>query len=250
MSSSPRLLSVLIPLALAGCASQEAVEPAAYQQDRLDRLEQMVRSAADPGRYAALERAAQDDRAAIARLDQEQRALVDRLARNGQRYDALAGQGGADRAVTAERLDRIEQRLDALSASVREALALASQEYLRLNGKEAFTVALTEDRAMYPINSPELARGDLAQLDELMARLAGLGQEYHLEIQGHADNIGPEDYNYELGKARAEVVKRHLHDRKGVPLSQMSVISFGSSRPQDAASLHNRRILIRVLVPK
>lgn len=250
MSASPRLLSVLIPLALAGCATQEAAAPAAYPQDRLDRLEQMVLRAGDPGRQAALEReiaalreavgrldarsaaaeaaregAAQDARAALARLEQEQRALADRLVRD-------------------------EQRLDALDTSVREALALASQEYLRLNGKEAFTVTLIEDRAMYPINSPELARGDLARLDELMGRLAGLGQAFHLEIQGHTDNIGPEDYNYELGKARAEVVKRYLHEHKGLPLSQMSVISFGTSRPIAPASMGNRRILIRVLVPK
>lgn len=261
MSLSLRLSSVLIPLALGGCATQETVAPANIPQDRLDRLEQMVLGANDPGRYAALEREIAVLRETLARLDARSAAAEaarERAAEDGRtalarieqdQHTALARIEQEQRAI-AERLARDEQRLDTLDDSMRKALALASQEYLRLNGKEAFTVALREDRAMYPINSPELASGDLARLDELMTTLAGLGQAFHLEIQGHTDNFGSEDYNYALGKARAEVVKRYLHERKGVPLSQMSVISFGSSRPADTAAGGNRHILVRVLVPK
>ncbi|TCJ13841.1 hypothetical protein EZJ19_09910 [Parasulfuritortus cantonensis] len=188
-----------------------------------------------------------------------------RLTELSARLDNATAQSAAGRSGLAARLDQLEaargasgeqnqrlagleRRVDELAGAVRDAEAQARQEQIRLNGKEAFTVVLTEDRTLYPINSPELGRQDVGKLDDLVARLGQLGQDYHLEIQGHTDNIGTEDYNYELGKARADVVKRYLHERKAIPLSQMSVISFGAATPVDAH--RNRRILIRVLVLK
>jgi outer membrane protein OmpA-like peptidoglycan-associated protein len=285
MTFPPRLLAVLIPLALSGCATQEALtEQSQSAQTRLERLEQAVKAMDEVGeaRYRALEREinglkeavralegrserteASLDRLALADRESagqaaaDLRGLAERVTRNESQLGELAsaGRGAAsqseqDQARQAERLGQVERRLDGLSAAVNEALTLARQEQIRLNGKEAFTVLLTEDKTLYPINSPELGSQDAGKLDGLKARLAELGQDYHLEIQGHTDNLGTEDYNYELGKARADVVKRHLHERKAIPLSQMSVISYGAANPLDRASNRNRRILIRVLVLK
>jgi len=172
-----------------------------------------------------------------------QQKLAERVALAEQRLD------GQDTSLSA-RLAAAERRLDALTASVREALALATQENIRIHGKEAFSVQLTEDKTLYPLNSPELGSQDIAKLDDLIARLASLNQEYHLDIQGHTDNIGTEDYNYELGKARADVVKRYLSEKKGISLNRISVISYGASSPLDRNSSRNRRIAIRVLVLK
>lgn len=261
---------VLVPLALAGCASQRALTAQSESaQSGLDRVEQSLRRADDTSRtrqdatdreLAAVRVALRGLEDRLARLQAEQ----DRLAQNGRETDARAVAG--ERAL-AERLTRVEarlaelsglpertaqleRRLEGVTASSDEALALARQEQIRTHGKEAFTVLLTEDKTLYPLNSPELGNQDVAKLDDLAARLVGLGQEYHLEIQGHTDNIGTEDYNYALGMARAEVVKRYLHERRGIPLGQMSVISFGAASPVDRDSHRNRRILIRVLVLK
>ncbi|NTV96057.1 MAG: OmpA family protein [Thiobacillus sp.] len=303
MSFRPRLLAVLVPLALAGCASQEALtEQSQSTQARLDRLEQSVRTLSDLGQVrhealnkeiaglkaaiqglnehaartdAGLDKLAQASREAGEQAEAERLKLAERVTQGELRLDELAtavngsaNRSESDQARLAERLGQVEKRLDevatglperlnqtekrldGLAASVDEALVLARQEQIRLNGKEAFTILLTEDKTLYPINSPELGSQDAGKLDGLMARLAELGKEYHLEIQGHTDNIGTEDYNYELGKARADVVKRYLHEKKAIPLSQMSVISFGAASPGDRNSYHNRRILIRVLVPK
>jgi outer membrane protein OmpA-like peptidoglycan-associated protein len=184
------------------------------------------------------------DTKAVAKQSKEETARL--LARANQaeaRVDELASN-------QQYRLAKTEEQLAGLSAAVKEAIALAAQENIRINGKEAFSVLLTDDKTLYPINSPELGAQDIAKLTEMVGRLAGLDQDYHLEIQGHTDNIGTEDYNYELAKARAEVVKRYLHEQKGIRLSQMSVISYGANQPLDRSSNKNRRILIRTLVLK
>lgn len=177
-------------------------------------------------------------------------SLQDRLAALELAIRTTDGASQSRDAALRGEVDSLRSEVSKLSNSVKEALVLANQENIRINGKEAFTVSLTEDKTLYPINSPELGTQDAGKLDELVARLAKLDQDYHLEIQGHTDNIGTDDYNYELGKARADVVKRYLHDKKGILLSRMSVISFGATSPVDRSSNRNRRILIRVLVLK
>jgi outer membrane protein OmpA-like peptidoglycan-associated protein len=155
----------------------------------------------------------------------------------------------ANRALDS-RLNLVEQQLKTLSNLVQEALAASAKEIFLANGKEAFTVMLTEDKVLYPQNDPNLDPRDAAKLDELVDKLVKLDQEYHLDIQGHTANTSTDDNNYSLGKARAEVVKRYLYEKKGISISRMSTISYGANKPLSSAGGSNRRIFIRVLVLK
>ncbi|WP_206199392.1 OmpA family protein [Parasulfuritortus cantonensis] len=160
-----------------------------------------------------------------------------------------ASQPPGQDAALFDRVGALERQVAALSEQMKEALAFARQDNLRVDGREAFVVRLSGDGALYPLNAAEPAGADIERLDDLVRHLADVGPTYHLEVQGHADNIGPDDYNYALAKARAEAVVRYLHERKGIPLSRMSVISYGAGEAgRDAKG--NGRIVIRVLVPK
>jgi outer membrane protein OmpA-like peptidoglycan-associated protein len=169
------------------------------------------------------------------------RSASERQARTEQRLERLD-------AAMPERLARLETRLDDLNRLTRSVIEMAAQNEIRSNGKVAFSTLLTEDKTLYPLNLQALGPKDRAALDDLVKRLKAMGKDYHLEIQGHTDNIGVDDYNYLLGKARAEVVKRYLHDQGGIPLSWMSVISYGATQPLDPRANNNRRILIQTLV--
>lgn len=171
----------------------------------------------------------------------QSKSLTQRQAQAEQRLERL------DSAMP-ERIGRLETRLEDLNRLTRSVIEMAAQNEIRSNGKVAFSTVLTEDKTLYPLNLQTLAPKDRAALDDLVKRLKALGKDYHLEIQGHTDNIGVDDYNYLLGKARAEVVKRYLHDQGGIPLSWMSVISYGATQPLDPKSNTNRRILIQTLV--
>lgn len=177
--------------------------------------------------------------------------LAQRTTQHELRLDELAQQvqGANEMADTLpQRLTQLELRLDELAQQVRGAIEMAAQHDIKRNGKVAFSVVLTEDKTMYPINLQFLGPRDRAQLDDLVKRVKELGKEYHLEIQGHTDNTSVDDYNYLLGKARAEVVKRYLHEQGGIPLGWMSVISYGATQPLDPRSSGNRRIVIQTLV--
>ena len=69
-------------------------------------------------------------------------------------------------------------------------------------------------------------------------------------IEGNCDERGSEEYNFALGERRAGAVRKYLFNL-GVPMSQMTVVSYGETRPaqsgrtEDAYRL-NRRAEFRV----
>jgi outer membrane protein OmpA-like peptidoglycan-associated protein len=74
----------------------------------------------------------------------------------------------------------------------------------------------------------------------------------YIEIQGHTDDMGHEEYNMELGQARAEGVLRHLHVEHGIPLHRMNAFSYGESKPVVDNNIpgnraKNRRVVIVVM---
>jgi peptidoglycan-associated lipoprotein len=71
---------------------------------------------------------------------------------------------------------------------------------------------------------------------------------YHLTIEGHADERGSEEYNLALGDARAKSAKDFLV-QVGIPDAQLSVVSYGKDKPacdehDETCWQKNRRIHI------
>jgi len=49
-------------------------------------------------------------------------------------------------------------------------------------------------------------------------------------IEGHTDERGSDDYNIALGERRSGAVRKYLYNL-GVPMSQMTIVSYGEARP-------------------
>jgi peptidoglycan-associated lipoprotein len=49
-------------------------------------------------------------------------------------------------------------------------------------------------------------------------------------IEGHCDERGSDDYNVALGERRAGAVRKYLYN-SGVPMDQMSIVSYGEAQP-------------------
>lgn len=171
-----------------------------------------------------------------ANLQNELPAMHEQLAKSGGRVDSLSS-----------RLAQLEQRLVQTERTAQEALDLANGDERAFRGRMLFSVTLHDDKTLYPINSPDLGQGDISVLDGLVKRLKPLDKHYHLVIEGHTDDYGSDDNQYELGRARAEVVKRYLNEKEGIPLARMSVVSFGAADPLPGYGHSNRRIVVQVM---
>ena len=55
-------------------------------------------------------------------------------------------------------------------------------------------------------------------------------QDLHVEIQGHSDERGTNNYNIALGERRAHSTKKYLVSQ-GVKSSNVNVISYGEEKP-------------------
>ncbi len=75
--------------------------------------------------------------------------------------------------------------------------------------------------------------------------------EMQIEIAGHTDTTGPEAYNLELSKRRANAVASYL-SRQGIDNTRMNVVFFGETMPMESnATLEgrkrNRRVEFKIL---
>jgi len=72
-----------------------------------------------------------------------------------------------------------------------------------------------------------------------------------VDLEGHTDNIGSDNYNLGLSERRANSVKTYLTGR-GIPAARMNPVGYGETRPidtndTDAGREENRRVELKVL---
>jgi outer membrane protein OmpA-like peptidoglycan-associated protein len=168
-------------------------------------------------------------------------------------------------ATTEKRINEVESQVEATQSKVkthdtklaeldnatRQALERAQAAGKLAEGKFVFSLVLSDDAVKFPVNKHELSDEARKALDTFAERLKSENKNVYLEIQGHTDSTGPDDYNYKLGEARAEAVRRYL-SKSGVALNRMSTISYGKDEPVDSNKTKegrskNRRVVVIVL---
>ena len=94
----------------------------------------------------------------------------------------------------------------------------------------------------------ETTRDILSQNVEIMLR----HPEIAVEIEGHCDEAGSEEYNLALGQRRADSIRKYVV-AEGIPGSRLKTISFGEEMPlvsggTDGGRALNRRAEFKVVV--
>jgi peptidoglycan-associated lipoprotein len=150
-----------------------------------------------------------------------------------------------------ERITKTSETATTASRTAQEALDRAIAAGKLAEGKFLYETVLSDDQVKFAVDRADLSAESKAALDEFAARLKADDRSVYIEIQGHTDNIGSEEYNYRLGERRAESARRYL-SLKGVPLHRMSVISYGETEPVEDNSTRdgrarNRRVVLVVL---
>lgn len=145
-----------------------------------------------------------------------------------------------------------DQQLEGLSSTAKEALDRAIAAGKLAEGKFLFERILSDDLVRFGFDEAGLSDDAKSALDGVAADLISEGGNVYVEVQGHTDSVGTEDYNLALGHKRASAVQRYLNQRHGIPLHRISVISYGETAPvADNSSreerARNRRVALVVL---
>jgi OmpA-OmpF porin, OOP family len=102
----------------------------------------------------------------------------------------------------------------------------------------------------FEFNSANLTVGSRPVLDQVAADLRKY-PKLRVELQGHTDSAGADQYNLQLSDKRANTVRQYLIDQ-GVSDSQLLARGYGETRPiadngTDAGRAQNRRVEMAVI---
>lgn len=166
----------------------------------------------------------------------------------GTRVDEVQGQ--VEEAQT--RLDTHDRQIGETSRTAQEALKRAQDAGKLAEGKFLYETVLTDEKVKFGFDMSELSPQAQAALDQFAEQLKGENKNVYVEIQGHTDSVGSDNYNEELGLLRAEAVRRYLSQAHKFPLHRINIISYGENAPvADNSSREgrsqNRRVALVVL---
>ena len=106
--------------------------------------------------------------------------------------------------------------------------------------------------ALFAFDSAELTPEGMTQLQALGDKIQAKGaQVVDIDIIGHTDSVGAEDYNQTLSERRAQAMKDFLVNERGVDASIIDVMGKGETAPiADNATAEgraqNRRVEVNV----
>src|SRR5262249_53338095 len=135
----------------------------------------------------------------------------------------------ADKArKAAEESDRLRQQAERDKADLRARLLAQLNTILATRDSARGLIANMSD-VLFKTGSFEL----LAGARERLAKVSGIVLAYpglHLDVEGHTDSVGGDDYNMQLSEHRAQSVRDYLV-QQGVPEGTIVSRGFGKTRP-------------------
>ena len=116
--------------------------------------------------------------------------------------------------------------------------------------EEGLVVPLPE-QVLFDFNKAEVRPDATPTLDKV-AQVVGFYAGAQVEIQGHTDDVGTDQFNQGLSERRANAVRDHLIGVNGIPAESLVVKAFGESRPvapndSEANRQRNRRVEVVIL---
>jgi peptidoglycan-associated lipoprotein len=179
--------------------------------------------------------------AKISGIETQVEANQKRIEETGEKLEGVKADAGDAKRIGSEAGSKAEK-----------AGARADEAFTLAKGKLLYSVVISEVAGQFALSKSDLSDGAKKTLDELATKLKSENANVYLEIQGHTDSTGSEEYNLVLGQRRADAVRQYLNAVDGIPLHKMSVISFGESKPiadngTREGRAQNRRVEIRVL---
>jgi outer membrane protein OmpA-like peptidoglycan-associated protein len=113
----------------------------------------------------------------------------------------------------------------------------------RAAAPQAEAAASVGYRINFALNSdvvPQSAYDFVERVGELMRE----EPDIRLQIEGHTDATGSDDYNLDLSRRRAMAVATYLVERQGIEAERLLIVGFGKTRPliENPYDGRNRRV--------
>jgi outer membrane protein OmpA-like peptidoglycan-associated protein len=227
----------------AAAAQREAqAQEQARRSAEQARLDQERREAAEADRRAAEQARAQAEQAKLEAQQAAAQAARDKSAADAAREAALSQQQLAK--ADADRLRQAADQAESEKAQLRERLRQQLNMILETRESARGLIVNIND-VLFDFNKYTLKPG----AREKLAKVAGILLAYpglKVQLEGHTDAIGSDEYNLKLSESRAGAVRDYLVSQS-VPAASLTAAGFGKDNPvasNDSAAgrQQNRRV--------
>ncbi len=123
--------------------------------------------------------------------------------------------------------------------------AMASSEAASIQRNEDVLTATFKGETFFAHDSATLLPGGYTEIARL-SRVLNQYNQTQIEVGGHTDSTGSEQYNQQLSMRRAEAVKNALA-QQGVNPARIRAVGYGESRPISSNPAMNRRVEITII---
>jgi len=123
--------------------------------------------------------------------------------------------------------------------------AIAASEAASIRREQDILRATFKGEAYFDYDSSRLKPGAYPELRRIADVLIRYPQTT-IEVGGHTDIRGAEDYNQKLSEKRAQTVAGELL-RNGIPSHRIRAVGYGESRPISSDHAINRRVEILIV---
>jgi outer membrane protein OmpA-like peptidoglycan-associated protein len=220
--------------AAAAAAAREAAAKAQADAEAKRRADaEAARASAEAARAQAEAAKAEAERMKAEAERAKQEADAARAAAEAQKAAAEAQQQAlaveADKArKAAQESDRLRQQAEKDKADLRARLLAQLNTILTTRDTARGLIANMSD-VLFKTGSFELlggARERLAKISGIVLAYPGL----HLDVEGHTDSVGTDDYNLTLSQRRAQAVRDYLV-QQGIPENSIAARGLGKAGP-------------------
>jgi outer membrane protein OmpA-like peptidoglycan-associated protein len=227
----------------AAAAQREAeAQEQARRSAEQARLDQERRASAEADRRAAEQARMQAEQAKAEAQQAAAQAAREKAAADTAREAAVSQQEAAR--ADADRLRQVAQQAEAEKAQLRE--RLRQQLNMILETREtARGLIVNINDVLFDFNKFTLKPG----AREKLAKVAGILLAYpglKVQLEGHTDSVGSDEYNLKLSDERAGAVRGYLL-AQGVPTANLTAVGLGKASPVTsnetaAGRQQNRRV--------
>jgi outer membrane protein OmpA-like peptidoglycan-associated protein len=203
--------------------------------------------------------------AAQAEADRLKRDNDARMAAAQMEAERLKGENDVQRAAAQTEADRLKQENDAKMATAQTGLDRAAREKSQAEAEKTELRAKLLLQFNAILQTRDTARGLVVNMSDVLfdtakfslrpeareklAKVAGIisgHPELRLDVEGHTDNVGGDDYNQQLSEQRGSAVRDYL-TQQGMQQGSVTTKGFGKTQPMAtndtaAGRQQNRRV--------
>ncbi len=187
--------------------------------------------------------------AALAEADRVKRDSDARLAATAADADRLKLENEARAAAAASEVDRLKRENEAQAAANQADLDRAAKEKAQAEAEKSELRAQLLRQFNAVLQTRDTARGLIVNMSDVLfdtgkyslrplareklAKVAGIVSGHpglRLDVEGHTDSVGGDEYNQQLSEQRGAAVRDYL-TKEGMPAGSVTAKGFGKTQP-------------------